>query len=300
MNKNLLKNLAIAAVVAAGGLAVGLFRTSAPQMQNISSLISGPVLELPANAARLVAQAADKQATAAEVMRAMTGIAQPDMIPPVVSAICHAAPETAGATVAAALAAQPGSVIAIAKAAMAAAPGSVAEIVAAVCRQTPQAHNVVAFIAVQQVPNATDKILNAISESMPDLAPHIAAAKTYSGDLSVSSILKRADALAQDLAVEEAKVAKLTSAKNLDRDLAAPHEVPMGPFVSANNATTANGPAHRARTQLSFMDQSVHAAFGEVILPRFGAPFVALGGNIKEVSVNDLIVIEPGQNYSRP
>jgi hypothetical protein len=220
------------------------------------------------------------------------------MMPPVVSPICKIAPEASGAVVAAAVAAQPGNVVAIAKAAMAASPESVSEIVAAVCQQMPQAHSFIALVAVQQIPSGGDKILSAISDSMPGLAPHIAKAKTYSGDLSVNAILKRADALARDQIMEEAKVAKLNSIQQPIQDLSVPREIAIEPFAAANGV--AAGVNRRARPQLSFMDQPSHIAYGEIVMPRFGAPFAAPGANIKEISINDLPVIDPALNYSRP
>lgn len=131
--------------------------------------------------------------------------------------------------------------------------------------------------------------MNAITSSIPELAPHIAKAKTDAGDSSVSSILLRADKMAYAQAVEEAKTAKLSSMQNRSetREI-----ISERPTTAITAATTAN---QKARTQLSFMNQP---ASGEVITPRFGGPFAPLSKTPKEINIRDLTVISG--NYSAP
>ena len=95
-------------VGSSGGLAVlVVWLVSAPGGQTVAptpflALSRVPVPEMPAKAADLVQAAPilEREATAAAVLRAVTTMARPGVMPYVVSAICRRNPEVAGAVVA--------------------------------------------------------------------------------------------------------------------------------------------------------------------------------------------------------
>ena len=120
-----------------------------------------PVPEIPAKAAELVhaAAASDRDRTAQDVLRAVSTIAKPGVLPYVVSAICRGNPEVAGSVVATAIKLQPENAVVLSKAALCAAPGQVEQIVFSACKAAPASCAEVALAASGEQPAARDLIL---------------------------------------------------------------------------------------------------------------------------------------------
>ena len=326
MKKHLLIGLGVTAFVLAGVLAFGLSGKSGSQNGGLySSLANVPVLELPQAAAQLVAQAADKEAKAAEVVRAVATVSQPDMLPFIVSAICRVAPEAAATTVATAVSLQPTWALPIAQSAVTAAPASVAAIVEAVCRQTPQYHSYVAQLAAHEVPAANEQILHAVSDSVPALAPHIEQAKSQASGQSLGALLRRADELAYAEQVETAKRSLVhdavqksagTTLNGQSQDVS--RELRLERATSVMDAVASeDGNARRFLASLDrSASQSLQAKPGSSLnplfpsftplfdAPHFAPPFTPPFRHIPptEILINSLPLITPGtgRNYCSP
>jgi hypothetical protein len=187
---------------ASGVLAVLLaFLLSAHGGNAISSspfiaLSSVSVPEMPAKAAELVqaAAASDREQTAQAVLRAVSVIARPGVLPYVVSAICRGNPEAAGSAVATAieLQPQPEDVLIFSQAALWAAPGQVEQVVFSACKAAPRSCADVALVASRQLSSANDLILAGLAGARPDLKPYLEAAEIQAGPDDGEAIIKRA------------------------------------------------------------------------------------------------------------
>jgi hypothetical protein len=327
MKKHLLVGVGVTVLVVAGALVFG--RSGKPGSLDsglYSSLVAVPVLELPQTAAQLVAQAADKEARAVEVVRAVATMSQPDMLPFVVSAICRVAPEVAATTAATAVSLQPNEALPIAQSALTAAPAMVGAIVEAVCRQSPQYHSYVALLAAQEVPAARYQILLAVSDSVPALAPHLELAKSQASGQSLGTLLRRADELAYVEQVESAKrslvhdaVQKSASPTLNPEGQEAPHALRLERATSVMDAVASED--GNARRLLASLDRSASQSLQQAkpgasvnpllasFTPSFSAPIITPitpPGGIREYqleySIYGLIVLTPGtpRTYSSP
>jgi len=156
------------------------------------SAVSVP--EMPAKAADLVqaAAAANRARTVQDVLKAVSVIARPGVLPYVVSAICSRSPEAAGATVSMAVGLQPEKVLIFCRAALCSAPSQVEEIVFSACRAMPAAWIDVAETAATQVPSARDAILAAVGRARPDLELYLEEAQVEAGTNDVQSVISQA------------------------------------------------------------------------------------------------------------
>src|ERR1017187_8600104 len=152
------------------------------------------VPEIPAKAAELVhaAAAPDRDQTAQEVLRAVSIIARPGVLPYAVSAICRGNPEGAGSVVATAIKLQPADVLIFSKAALGAAPGQVEQVVFSACKAAPASCADVALGASRQLPSANDLILAGLAGARPDLELYLEEAEIQAGTNNCEAVIKRA------------------------------------------------------------------------------------------------------------
>ena len=152
------------------------------------------VPEIPAKAADLVraANAPDRQQTVQEVLQAVAAIANPGVMPYVVSAICRSNPEVAGAVVASASKLQPGDVLFFSKGALCAAPGQVEHIVFSACKAAPASCADVALLAAKQFPAASDSIRAGLARARPDLELYLEEDEAQEGAHNFEAIIKEA------------------------------------------------------------------------------------------------------------
>lgn len=165
------------------------------------------VPEMPAKAADLVhaAAAADRKQTAQDVLRAVSTVARPGVLPYVVSAICRGNPEVAGAVVATAIELQPEDVLFFSKAALCAAPGQVEQVVFSACRAAPSSWPAVALIASRQLPSANDLIRAGLASARPDLELYLEEAEIQAGTNDFQALIKQTVQLFNDALKPRAK-----------------------------------------------------------------------------------------------
>ncbi len=164
------------------------------------ALSSVAVPEIPAKAAALVlaAGASDGEQTAQEVLRAVSVIARPGVLPYVVSAICRGKAEVAGCVVATAIELQPEDVLIFSKAALCAAPGQVEQVVFSACKAAPPSCANVALEASRQLPAANSLILAGLSSALPELKPYLEVAEIQAGTNGFEAVIKRTVQLFND------------------------------------------------------------------------------------------------------
>lgn len=164
------------------------------------ALSSVSVPEIPAKAAELVhtAAAPDREQTARDVLRAVSAIARPGVLPYVVSAVCRGNPEVAGPVVATAVELQPGDVLIFSQAALCAAPGQVERVVFAACRAAPLSCASIALAASRQLPSATNLILAGLAGARPELKPCLEEAEIQAGPAGFEAVINKTVRLFND------------------------------------------------------------------------------------------------------
>ena len=137
--------------------------------------------------------------------------------PLIVGAVAKAASQSAAVSGSAAIALQPKLAGPIAKAAVSASPAEAAAIVSAMCRARPASFYVIGVSAAEAAPKSSDRILGAITETVPGLKPVIkrAQAKFASAKrtASLALLLKHADDLVAALARDTHETAEALLAK---------------------------------------------------------------------------------------
>jgi hypothetical protein len=165
------------------------------------------VPEIPATAADLVAEAAapERIHIGRDVLRAVTAVAKPGVLPYVVSAICQRNPETAGSTVAAAIALQPEDALVFVRAALCAASGQVERVVFAASRAAPALSANVAVIACQVLPGASDSIRSGLVSARPDLELYLEETEMKIGTNNYENVIRQSVRSFEDAARSRAK-----------------------------------------------------------------------------------------------
>jgi len=164
------------------------------------ALSSVSVPEIPAKAAELVhaAAASDRGQTAQDVLRAVSMIARPGVLPYAISAICRSNPEVAGTVVATAIKIQPEDVLIFSKAALCAAPDRVEQIVFSACKAAPASCAGVAMVASRQLPSAKDLVLAGLVGARPDLELYLEEAEIQAGTNDCEAVIKQTMQLFND------------------------------------------------------------------------------------------------------
>jgi hypothetical protein len=157
------------------------------------ALSSVSVPEIPAKAADLVhaAAASDRERTAEEVLRGVSVIARPGVLPFVVSAICRSDPEMAGPVVRMAIELQPEDVLDFTEAALWAAPGQAEQIVFSACKAAPHSSANVALAAYTQSPSSHDSILAGLVGALPYLEVYVQAAEIEVGTNNFAAVMNQ-------------------------------------------------------------------------------------------------------------
>jgi hypothetical protein len=191
-----LLTLCITTVVVSAGAA---WAGDSPQVKSaVKTLRAVSAIEMPATAAKLVAQAqADqREAVAGSVTTAALQV-RPTSALAVVGAIARLAPEAAAPTVVKAATLQPKNLSDIVSAAASAAPGQVAKIVEALCKVMPTKYALIATAAAKAVPTAAKEIVAAVTAAVPNLRPFVNRATSDFGgqDAGVALLMSRTEAL---------------------------------------------------------------------------------------------------------
>ncbi len=186
-------------VLAALGLGVStVLASTAPDLAAArKALRSLPAIELPAQAAQLVAQVKpeDREVVAATVITAALDV-RPTSTLSVVGAIARQSPEAAAAVAVKAAALQPKSLAEIAAAAAAAAPEQAGKIVEALCKAKPASYAVIASSVGKAVPTAAKQIVAAVKTAIPSVKPFVdRATNDLAQDATVAAIMLRAQML---------------------------------------------------------------------------------------------------------
>ncbi|MEY4385920.1 MAG: hypothetical protein RLY20_1203 [Verrucomicrobiota bacterium] len=161
-------------------------------------LSSVTVLEMPAKAAGLVAQAPakDRAVVTSAVVKSVAAI-KVTALPATVGAIAKSSPDMAATAAAVATSVEPKLAVDVSKAAAASAPTKAGEIVAAVCKVLPENFRNVAAIVAKIAPDQAKQILAGVGTAIPRLAPFINQAGVgATGALDVAAILAHAESLA--------------------------------------------------------------------------------------------------------
>ena len=151
------------------------------------------VPEIPARAADLVhaAAASNRDQTAQGVLRAVSMIARPGVLPYAVSAICRGNPEAAGCVVATAIKLQPEDVLVFSKAALCAAPGQVEQVVFSACKSAPASCANVAVAASRQLPAANNLIRAGLAGARPELELYLEEAETQADTNDFEAVIQQ-------------------------------------------------------------------------------------------------------------
>jgi hypothetical protein len=206
--------LKIKAAISLGALGIGLGiigyvladSTASPLSSTPFTILSGiSVPEIPAKAADLVQAATNRAQTAQEVLRAVTTLARPGVLPYVVSAICRNNPEVAGTVVATAIELQPEDVLYFCRAAVCAAPGQVRQIVFSACRASPGSFGNVAMVVFKQLPDAKNLILAGLAGALPYLEYYLDEAEVQVGPDDFEALMKQTVQLLTDAYKAQAK-----------------------------------------------------------------------------------------------
>jgi len=165
------------------------------------------VPEIPAKAAELVqaAAASNRDQTVQEVLRAVSMIARPGVLPYVVSAVCRGNPEAAGSVVATAIKLQPEDMLVFCKAALCAAPGQVEQIVFSACKSAPASCANVAVAASRQLPAANNLIRAGLAGARPELELYLEEAETQADTNDFEAVIQQAVQLFNDASKAQAK-----------------------------------------------------------------------------------------------
>ncbi len=155
------------------------------------ALAAVPVPEIPAKAAELVqtAPAAQRGQTLQEVMRAVSAVARPGVLPFVVNAISRGAPEMAGSVTSLAMGLQPEDEFYFCRAATCAAPGQAREILEAACRADPPNYANFAIVVWQQAPAAGGAILAGLTAAVPGLGHFLERAEIEVGTNNLQEVV---------------------------------------------------------------------------------------------------------------
>ena len=134
----------------------------------------------------------DRDRTAQDVLRAVSAVAKPGVLPYAVSAICRGNPEATGSVVTTAIQLQPEDVSIFAKAALCAAPGQVEQIVFSACKAAPASCAEVAVAASRQLPAANNLILAGLARARPEMELYLEEAQIQAGTSDFEAVLKQA------------------------------------------------------------------------------------------------------------
>ena len=169
------------------------------------SAVSVP--EIPAKAAELVGAAGDSDRIqiGRDVLRAVSAIAKPGVLPYVVSAICKRSPEVAASVVAAAIGLQPEETLVLEKAAICAASGQVEKIVFSASRAAPAVSIDIALLAFRELPSASELIRTGLGNARPDLELYLEEAEVKLGTNDYQAVVTKAVQLFNDAARRRVK-----------------------------------------------------------------------------------------------
>jgi hypothetical protein len=169
------------------------------------SAVSVP--EIPAKAAELVGAAGDSARiqTGRDVLRAVSEIAKPGVLPYVVSAICKRNPEVAGSVVAGAIGLQPDETLIFEKSAICAASGQMEQIVFSAIGAAPAASADIALLAFRELPSASEAIRTGLGNARPDLELYLEEAEIKLGTNDYQGVVTQAVQMFNDAAKRRVK-----------------------------------------------------------------------------------------------
>ncbi|MGC8742922.1 MAG: hypothetical protein ACP5T0_03465 [Verrucomicrobiia bacterium] len=309
--KNLVKVGALVLSVATiAVIAVLVFvqnRTNANVLNNPAALKDVSVLELPAAAAQIVANAPQEKRAevAAETIRMAAKFAHAGSFAYIASAICKNNPEVASVVLSESIAAKPEEVLPISKATIAAAPSEVQELVKVACQARPELFSAIARIADQEAPNKTEAIINGVKAGLPQLNVYIDKALTSVAQNSVSGIMD----YVEKTAVSEAKIQSMEnqqqqivqSLQNQNNTTAVGEPMDIVQKTASLNreakAKIASAAKSLSETAATPNNGARYSANGPTITPVTPPPTI-----INNIKPQDTTVIQPGsgRNYSAP
>lgn len=236
-----------------------------------SALSSVPVPEMPARAARLVAQAKPDslKATTEAVISAASKL-NPAATVAVVGAIAGQSTEVAQVAAAQAAKLQPKESAWIARAAAGSAPALAGKVVAAVCKAVPSQYAVVATAVAQVAPDSTSEILEAVVTAIPVLKPFVEQARKDVQGAEIGVIMARTQTLVHE---------------SLKQMAANGHRATFAAIAASSAANETSAP----RTELSPLPP-----------PTVGPPFTPVAGPPTEINRTNTVEVPPGggRNYS--
>jgi len=309
--KNLVKVGALVLSVATiAVLAVLVFvqnRTNANVLNNPAALKDVSVLELPAAAAQIVANAPQEKRAevAAETIRMAAKFAHAGSFAYIASAICKNNPEVAPVVLSESIAAKPDEVLPISKATIAAAPSEVQELVKVACQARPELFSAIARIADQEAPNKTEAILSGVKAGLPQLNAYIDKALTSVAQNSVPGIMD----YVEKTAVSEAKIQTMENqqqqiVQSLQNQNNTPTTTEPMDIVQKTASLNREAKAKIASAAKSLSETAAtpnggarYAAGAPTIIPVTPPPII-----VNNIKPQDTTVIQPGsgRNYSTP
>ncbi|HON07106.1 MAG TPA: hypothetical protein PLW02_03280 [Verrucomicrobiota bacterium] len=195
-------------------------QTNAKVADSPSSLKDVSVLELPAAASQIVAQAPQEKRAevASDTVRMAARFANPGVLPYVASSICKTSPDVAPVVLSEAIDAKPDEILPLTKASLAAAPSKIEELVKVAVKARPEYFSAIARLADKEVPNKTQEILNGVKAGLPQLNIYIDKAVSTVTSNSVPVVMEYVEksviAEAKTQAIENRRIQILNALEN--------------------------------------------------------------------------------------
>ncbi|MGC8829193.1 MAG: hypothetical protein ACP5TE_05395 [Verrucomicrobiia bacterium] len=308
--KNLVKVgalvLSVVAVMISIVLALVQNKTNATVFNSPSELKDVPVLELPAAAARVVANAPQEKRAeiAAETVRMAARFARAGSFAYVAGAICKGAPDVAPIVLSESIAAKPDEVLPIAKAAFAAAPSQIQELVKVSCQARPELFGVIARLADQEAPNRADAILNGIKAGLPQLNVHIDKAVASVAPNTIPGVMEYVEKTAasevkiQTMENQRQQIVQTLQNQNNATATTQPMDIVQKTASLNKEAKSKIDSAGKAVAASSATDSGArYSANGPTIIPVTPPPVI-----LNNIKPQDTTIIQPGtgRNYSAP
>jgi hypothetical protein len=293
-------------------LATQLGNSVAPTRGTTLSALHVSTVEIPAAAARLMADAqpAQQAERAKEVLNAVAAMSKPGLMPYVVSAMAKACPDAAPAIAAAATKALPEMATTVTKVAIEAAPAQTEPIVAAVCQQAPESSLRVASAAVQAMPSHSAAIFQTVATAVPQLRPYFVKAETDQNVATdATAILKQvytSVAAAQNSEIKQANQQAVASLALNQQSATHPISlIPVNPITQvqqANQNAVYKVSSAQSQLQISAPSRGVGLQNGAFHGPTVNTPFVTPSLIQGLVANNSTVVLTNASHrtYSAP
>ena len=270
-----------------------------------ASLKDVSVLELPAAASQIVAQAPQEKRAevASDTIRMAARFVNSGTLPYVASSICKTSPDVAPVVLNESINAKPDEILPLTKASLAAAPSKVEELVRVAVKARPEYFSVIARLADKEVPNKTIEILNGVKAGLPQLNIHIDKAVSTVTSNSVPIVMEYVEksviAEAKTQAIENRRIQVLNALENQNNASTIVSSTSIQKTATANQkAKNAIAAAEKLVSSGSSSAEGVKNSLGGPTI----IPITLPSPPVNNITPENTDPIQPGagRNYSSP